>query len=1041
MAEKNKSKQRELDIKIDETLTYEPAVFTNEEDFPFKHASEFIDDRDAFTPGLYEVKGKGGGFKVPEGEGINIRTDSVQDILKEKVPGKEYYVDPSGVPYFKQWDQKDVQDLDELFKALNLGTLDTYKGPLAKIIKNTDDSGGVKDFDAATFQDLIGQTFTKDLDKIAPRINIEELKIEATKLERSSFLRKLLTRKTSDGMDNAMFMRMLLESQILIIKLKNHTEYIQKVGYSKEADQQWREMFNYLGVLVTEGAAVTRMAMQKGTIVKNVGGSQFTSDDFLDGILSIAKDLDENAVPVNSSTFMENVQRFNRLSNGQIEHAAELAKKNGPSWWDAMAELYVNALLWHPWSIGINAAGNAVLQMADLVETFTAGAINKIPGYGAADGVALGEASDYLIGMTFGVQRGFRQMREYYKNSQTIGQTNKLDMRYDGNAMSGKLIEGSRFGNIPGIGTASKVTLNMIGSVSNVSKHAMIYSDEFTKGIIFDVELFKLANREYKIVLKRTGDEKQAQEAYQKMIHDPSDENVAKIFKAMQERTFQSELPEGVFKKAQALANVPGVKLFLPFYKTLVNIMMQTSKRTPAAMIALVPGLRKFTPNLRKELDGSNGKAAQQMAISRMVVGTAFMTAIADKIYNPYKIADSQEPVIITGRPPINKDERVQFYQQGLLPNSVCTLNPEQNNYRCVSYAGLEPVGKLISFTADAVTMTNAPHGYGDEGATAEEIAFAWMNVAFDFVGEQSFIEVFSNLDDFFNQAEQSRGLGQLALDGLYEKSLDIFDTFASVGVGRSSKYLPNLSELGELITDGDIENYVARVTDDERKNYSISSDQLYDENFFVKLISKGEASSWNEYYNGDIPASLENFYKKLNKIMHESPFFNPKLKSELTEFGLEVKNPKSRSIFAVSETDGDLIYNFFNSTGLLLDYSATKVGPVRLTADERHDFIRYMNEDNDGDGESDYKAAIRDKISDKEFLLLGQTYDRNGNAIGRKLQQDALREVQQYYRAYARRKMLSDENHADLLKRFEDKYNSVIDVGLPAPDEVIEGY
>jgi hypothetical protein len=424
-----------------------------------------------------------------------------------------------------------------------------------------------------------------------------------------------------------------------------------------------------------------------------------------------------------------------------------------------------------------------------------------------------------------------------------------------------------------------------------------------------------------------------------------------------------------------------------------------------------------------------------------MIVGTAFMTAIADKIYNPYKIADSQEPVIITGRPPINENERVQFYQQGLLPNSVCTLNPEQNNYRCVSYAGLEPVGKLISFTADAVTMTNAPHGYGDEGATAEEIAYAWMNVAFDFVGEQSFIEVFSNLDDFFNQAEQSRGLGQLALDGLYEKALDIFDTFASLGVGRSSKYLPNLSELGELITDGDIENYVARVTDDERKNYSISSDQLYDENFFVKLISKGEASSWNEYYNGDIPASLENFYKKLNKIMHESPFFNPKLKSELTEFGLEVKNPKSRSIFAVSETDGDLIYNFFNSTGLVLDYSATKVGPVRLTADERHDFVRYMNEDNDGDGESDYKAAIRDKISDKEFLLLGQTYDRNGNPIGRKLQQDALREVQQYYRAYARRKMLSDENHADLLKRFEDKYNSVIDVGLPAPDEVIEGY
>jgi len=1027
------------EITVDENTQLESAVYTGD-DFPFQHANEFVDDRNAFTPGVYQVKG--GGYKPKPVESVDTTNSSIQDIIREKVPGKEYYVDASGRPYFKQWDQKDVQDLDDMFKLLKMGDLERYKGPLAKLMRNTDEQGRSLDFDAGEFQDLVGKAFTKDLEKIAPRIKIDDLKEQALKLNRSTFYKKLLTRNSTDGMDNAMYMRLLLESQLLIIKLKNHSNLMVQNGYSPQTDAAWREMFNYLGVLVTEGAAVARLSAQKLTITQNVGGSQLTSDEFLDGLVRISDEINDTEMPVGQNKMMDNVKTFLDLSNSQIDHAAELAAKKGPNWLDSAAEIYVNSLLWHPWTIGVNSAGNVAMQLTDMAETFGAAALNKIPGYSSADGVALGEATDYMAAIALGVNRGFKQMREYAKTGETIGGTNKLDFRYSGNATSGKLLDGTKLGDLPVGGNILKTSLNILGAVNNVPKHAMIFTDELTKGIIFDVELMKIASREHAIVLKRTGDAKQADEAYQKVIHDPSEEQTTRIFNAMQERTFQAEMPEGIFKKAQTMANSPGVKFFLPFYKTMVNLFLQTSKRTPAAAIALIPGINKLTPNLKKDFDGTNGRAAQQMALSRMVMGTAFFTTLGAYVYKPGDFGEQKKDVIITGTPPINKNERALFYQNGLLPNSVCTLNPETDGYRCTSYAGLEPVGKLMAFTADAAQMLNVPQAYGDEGATAEEIAYAWFNVAYDYVGEQSFVEVFGDVEDFFGQAEAARG-DTVLLNGLFQKSLDIFGAYASLGVGRSSGIIPkfNSDEMGNIIMNQDPTAYLERITDDERKNYSINSDQLYGENFFVRRISKGEHSSWNDYYNGDIPPSLEAFYKKMNKITHTSPLYNSDLKPEVTEFGRVVKNPKKRSFFAVSETDGNLLYNFFNSTGLLLDYSAKTIGGVKLTSDEKHDFMMYMNEDLDGDGVSDYKKAMLDKISSKDFLLLGQKYDRHGNRVGRNEQQRQLRLVQTEYKDYATSKILQDGKHTELVKRYQNAYNSVADVGLSRADEYIEGY
>lgn len=1033
------AKKKKLDTKIDDTIGFQNAVYDG--NFPFAHVSE-LDNRDKFTPGVYDVKGAGKGFTLPDPEAKGTVNDSIQDIIREKVPERDYYVGPDGAPYFKNWNQEDVKDLDILFQSLNMGTLEKYKGPLEKIIRNIDENGAQLDFDVGEFQDVIAKFFTKDIDEVAPRIKIDELKEAAMEMERSAFYSKLLNRKSTEGMSNEMFMRTLIESQILIVKLKQHSNFMMRNGYTEAADKAWQDMFNYLGVLIQEGTIVTRTAMQKGAIVQNVGRGEFTMPEFLDGLKNIAEDLNDDSMPMGPNRMMDNVANFVGLANSQIEYAAGVARRKGPTWADAAAELYVNAKLWHPWTLGINGAGNMGMQMLDMVETFTAGVINKIPGFSSEEGVALAESMDYLYAMTLGAKRGLKQMREYKKTGTTIGGTNKIDQRHQGNAISSGLIENTKLANVPVVGDVTAFGLNAIGGLVNVPKHAMIFQDEFTKGIIFDVELMKLAHRERNTVLKRTGDQKMADEAYESVIHltgDNASEITKKVNDAMATRTFQAELPDGIFKKVQSIANHPGMKYFMPFYKTMVNIYFETGKRTPLGALSLLPGVgKKIMPTVRKDLLGDNGKAAQQLALSRMAIGTAFLTQLSDYVYMPGDLAERKE-LVITGMPPVDPNEQAAFFQEGLIPYAECVLDKKTDKYRCLSYAHLEPMGTLLGASADAVQLAQMPSKFGDEGGTAEDTFYAWFNVAYDYLGRQSFIEVFSHVDEFFGG--QNGRSGQM-LDGVFGKLVDVFDSFASAGMGRSSKFIPNYAEIRDMYMNGNADTYLTRLFDENRKNYGITSEEMYDENFFVKLISGGEAESWSEYYDGNIPPGLESFYKHLNKVMYESPFYNPSLKPELTEFGAEVKDPRKRYYAPVSEADGSLIYNFMNSTGLYLDYSAKKLGPIKLTSDEKHDFIKYMNEDLDGDGESDYKVEIRNLISSTEFLMMGNTYNSQGENVGKKLQQQELRAIQTYYHSKAGRNMLMDPNHSNLLSRYAEYYDAIGDVGLPRLDNnIVDGF
>jgi len=65
-------------------------------------------------------------------------------------------------------------------------------------------------------------------------------------------------------------------------------------------------------------------------------------------------------------------------------------------------------------------------------------------------------------------------------------------------------------------------------------------------------------------------------------------------FSALEIQEAKKDLPDGVLKKMQSTLNIPEVKLFVPFYKTITNIFLESSKRNPV-LAGLMPSVYRDT--------------------------------------------------------------------------------------------------------------------------------------------------------------------------------------------------------------------------------------------------------------------------------------------------------------------------------------------------------------------------------------------------------------------------------------------------------------
>ena len=934
----------------------------------------------------------------------------IVDILAEGKMDKPYVLGSDGTPIFKRWDQADVEQLQGLMKDLNMGVLDQYKGPMKKLLKDAE-----LDFDAGQFSDAVGLMFAKRIDQVVGKTSMEELKQAAKKLSQAEFYHELVNRKAGTTLSRPAYMRALIETQVMTYAIRNEAKRIKRDGGTPESRENFMKMWQYLQLLVTEGAASTRVSAQNMATLKNQGRGEFTQEDWLAGMESIQKIIDadivdqsgnvvgQTTVEISMDTLDEVVNSVDKLTTHQIQYAARISRSKGPNWWDAMAEIYTNALLFHPFTLAINMLGNGTLLLSNAVELGIASGLNKIPGFKAVDGTTIEEVIDVMTAIGHGTKRGFREAVEGAKSGRHISNYGgKMDFRYEGNAFQGSTFLGDGFRETD-IGRGLSNGLDYIGTFINLPKNSMIFQDEFTKGIVFDMELASLARKAYNQELNKTGDKALAEDALYKVITDPSDEHKALIEKKMAERTFQADLPDsyfGVFKLLGSLAQVPVVKFYMPFYKTLVNIMIETNKRNPVTAFLM--------PSVHRDLWGGD-RLARQMATSRLVLGTGVMTMIGMYVYDPD--GTEQRGFVITGAPPADPDDRRVFLEKGLLPYSMAILG-DDNQYTSISYAKIEPLGRIMGITADYRQIASQLDA-GDE-SRGEEMAMALLEANYNYFGTQPFIESSAEISDLFSIADYSTGkLGPSIYDKFVNKALEVGGQMIKP-MGRSGKFLPNVGEVSSLLT-GDFDDayteYMARMHQNFIKlDYDITSEQFYEENTFAKFLSLGKYDSMAEMEQmGDASSSTYKAYKILNKHAYELVYFNPEVGPKLSEFGKEQRRSEAYSPAALSKENSNVVYNYWRNSGLLLS-DVTEYMGIKLTSDEKRDFITFLNEDRDGDGTSDYFNEIRNVISTDEFLNLGQAYDTQGNAIGRQLQRREMLAVRTKYAEAAKQKMLDND-------------------------------
>lgn len=158
---------------------------------------------------------------------------------------------------------------------------------------------------------------------------------------------------------------------------------------------------------------------------------------------------------------------------------------------------------------------------------------------------------------------------------------------------------------------------------------------------------------------------------------NPTAEMLKSATKAGDYVTFQQQLP-AMGRHFSAMVQESRIaRLIVPFVKTPINILRFAGGHSPLALVS---------KEARAILAGKEGAAAQQLGITRIVVGTSIMLAAA-------MLADSGD---ITGGGPTGAGER-RVWRTANQPYSF------KVGGEWLSFAGFDPVATLVGAAADVV--------------------------------------------------------------------------------------------------------------------------------------------------------------------------------------------------------------------------------------------------------------------------------------------------------------------------------------------------
>lgn len=324
-----------------------------------------------------------------------------------------------------------------------------------------------------------------------------------------------------------------------------------------------------------------------------------------------------------------------------------------PNLRDKFIELYYNFLLSGPRTHAVNVTSNIMTSMLQTPEHLAAAAIGSPRALirKGADRVLFSEAGARITGMMQGAREGMKEFAKTLKTGEPSDAMSKVEA------------------------TTHRAIGGPAGSVLRTPTRLLMAEDELFKAVARRMETVGLAVRQAgKEGLRGAEAKTRAAE----LAANPTPEMLERAAAYGRYLTFQTPLgPAG-----QAVLNLtnraPGLKLFIPFVRTPLNILKFAIERSPGA-----PFLSEWRADIKA------GGARRDLALARVSLGTgAAMLAV-----------EAARNGLLTGSGPADEKARNVWLAAGNQPYSV------KIGDKFYSYQRLDPLSTTLGLAADYVGL------------------------------------------------------------------------------------------------------------------------------------------------------------------------------------------------------------------------------------------------------------------------------------------------------------------------------------------------
>jgi hypothetical protein len=443
---------------------------------------------------------------------------------------------------------------------------------------------------------------------------------------------------------------------------------------------------------------------------------------------------------------------------------------------DMTMSTWINGLLSNLTTHFKNIAGNLFFGGLQVPERALASAIGKTRNFmfkGGEDAISTDELYAQAVGFLQGIREGGEiAVRAAKSNTPTdpfqkieATRLNRDPFEMDfGDSDTGKAISGA---------------LSYYGKFVTLPGRALMAEDEFFKAIGYRMELNALAVRESEKMYKSLVNSgvapdnasRQSADFLADILANPTADIQDAAMGAARTVTFTREL-ETALQGVQRAAQNPLIKMFVPFFKTPMNIFLEAITRTP--------GLNFGSPRFWGDFNA--GGIRRDQAMARVTLGGAMIYSVAAGVfegrvtgYGPMRLEDKkalegtgwQQFSFVFDTKDVSEEMMAKFEKL-----TTVSRGPDKVY---ISYAGLEPIGTLLGIGATSGEYAQMTPG----GEDLDKLAMGGALGVYQYLSEQPMLQGFSDIQkvftsgakdgptilyDFINQA--SKQMSQFAIGG-----------------------------------------------------------------------------------------------------------------------------------------------------------------------------------------------------------------------------------------------------------------------------------